>query len=157
MTLHILKSIPLAGAAVVGCALGVWFSASTPVPALVAQATAAARDDRQELDQLIKARYETAKSLLDLEEKRQREGVTTLRQVCDVARWVRDAAIELPDSVQQRLMALTNYVVLTRRLEASVDRAVTQGVLPPTDREWARYIRLDAEIVLLRTELRDKK
>jgi hypothetical protein len=157
MRLHFLKNMPLAGAAVIGCALGVWFSGSRPAPELVPQATAAERGGREELDQLLKARYETAKSLLDLEEKRLREGVTTIGRVCDAARWVRDSAVELPVSAQERLAALTNYVAVTRRLEASVDKATAQGAAPPSDRERARYIRLDAEIMLLRTGLRDSK
>ena len=157
MKLRLLKSMPLAGAAVIGCALGVWYSGSRSVPDLIPQATAAERSGREELDQLLKARYETAKSLLDLEEKRLREGVTTLARVCDAARWVRDSAVELPVSAQERLATLTNYVAVTRRLEASMDRATAQGALPPADREWARYIRLDAEIMLLQTELRDSK
>jgi hypothetical protein len=52
------------------------------------------------------------------------------------------------------LAALTNYVAVTRRLEARVDKATAQGAAPPSDRERARYIRLDAEIMLLRTGLR---
>jgi hypothetical protein len=157
MRLRLLQNMPLAGAAVIGCALGMWYSGSRPAPELVAQATAAAWSGREELDQLLKARYETAKSLLELEEKRLREGVTTLGRVCDAARWVRDSAVELPVSAQERLAALTNYVAVTRRLQASVDRATAQGAAPPSDREWARYTRLDAEIMLLRTELRDSK
>jgi hypothetical protein len=43
---------------------------------------------------------------------------------------------------------------VTRRLEARVDKATAQGAAPPSDRERARYIRLDAEIMLLRTGLR---
>ena len=157
MRLHFLKNMPLAGAAVIGCALGVWFSGSRPAPELVPQAIAAERGGREELDLLLKARYETAKSLLDLEEKRLREGVTTIGRVCDATRWVRDSALELPVSAQERLAALTNYVAVTRRLEASVDKATAQGVVPPSDREWSRYVRLDAEIMLLRTGLRDSK
>ncbi len=127
------------------------------MPELVPEATAAEVGGRPELDRLLKARYETAKTLLDLEENRLREGVTTLGHVYDAARWVRDSAVELPVSAQERLAALTNYVAVTRRLEASVDRATAQGMAPPSDREWARYVRLDAEIMLLRTELRDGK
>ena len=157
MKLRLLKNMPLAGAAVIGCALGVWYSGGRPALELVPQATAAERGGREELDQLLKARYETAKSLLDLEEKRLREGVTTLGRVCDAARWVRDSAVELPVSAQERMGALTNYVAVTRRLEESADRAAARGALAPADQERARYIRLDAEVTLLRTELRDSK
>ena len=157
MRLHFLKNMPLAGAAVIGCALGVWFSGSRPAPELVPQATAAERGGREELDQLLKARYETAKSLLDLEEKRLREGVTTLGRVCDAARWVKDSALELPVSARERMGALTNYLAVTRRLEENADHAAAQGALAPADQERARYIRLDAEVALLRTELGDSK
>jgi hypothetical protein len=157
MKLRLLKNIPLAGAAVIGCALGVWYSGSRPVLDLIPQAAAAERSEREELDQLLKARYQTAKSLLELEENRLREGVTTLGRVCDAARWVRDSAVELPVSTQERLAALTNYVGVTRRLEASTDRATARGALAPADRERARYVRLDAEIMLLQTELRHGK
>ncbi len=153
MRLRLLHTVPLAGAALIGCALGVWYSSSGPAPALVPQATAAERGGRQELDRLVKARYETAKTLLALEEKRLREGVTTLGRVCDAARWVRDSAVELPVTAKERLAALTNYVALTRRLEESVQRAAANGAMSPSDKESARYMRLDAEVILLRTEL----
>jgi hypothetical protein len=157
MRLRLLPIVPLAGAALIGCALGVWYSDSGPGSALVLQATAAEPGGRQELDRLLKARYETARNLLDLEEKRLREGVTTLWRACDAARWVRDSAVELPVGAQARLAAVTNYVALVRRLEEGVDRATAKGMLPQSDRERVRYLRLDAEIVLLRTELLDSK
>jgi hypothetical protein len=157
MRLRSLHKVPLAGAAVIGCALGVWYSGGRPAPEMIRQATAAQHGGQEELDQLLKKRYETAKALLDLEEKRLNEGVTTIQRVCETARWVRDSAIELPVAAQERLAALTNYVALTRRLEASVDSATTHGAAPPSDRESARYMRLDAEIMLLRAELRDSK
>ena len=149
--------MPLASAALIGCALGVWCSGGRPTPELVPQATAAEPGGRQELDRLLRARYETAKHLLDLEEKRLHEGVTTLGPVCDAARWVRDAAVELPVGAQGRLAALTNYVAVSRRLEEGVDQSAAKGALGPADRERARYNRLDAEITLLRAELGDSK
>ena len=156
MRLRLLKNMPLAGAALIVCALGVWYS-SRSAPELIPQAKAAERGGRQELDRLLKARYETAKTLLSLEEKRLGEGVTTLERVCDAARWVKDSAVELPVSTQERLGALSNYVAVTRRLEESVDQAAAKGALAPADRDRARYIRLEAEVTLLRTELRDSK
>ncbi len=153
MKLSLLQKMSVAGAALIGCALGVWCSGFSPAPKLVPQATAAERGNRQELDRLLKARYETAKNLLDLEQKRLREGVTTLGRVCDAARWVRDSAVELPVTAKERLAALTNYVALTRRLEESVQRAAANGAMSPSDKESARYMRLDAEVILLRTEL----
>lgn len=157
MRLRLLKNMPLAGAALICCGVGVWYYSGGSVPELVPQATAAERGDRQELDRLLKARYETAKTLLSLEEKRLQQGVTTLGRVCDAARWVKDSAVELPVSTQERMEALTNYVAVTRRLEESVDQAAAKGAFAPADQERARYIRLDAEVTLLRTELRDSK
>ncbi len=122
---------------------------SDPIPSVQAAEPGAPG----ELDQLLKARYQTASSLLDTEEKRLREGVTTLGHVCEVARWVRDSAVELPSSAADRLTALTHYVMLTRRLEESLDRATARGVAPFVDREAAHYLRLDAEVTLLRAKL----
>jgi hypothetical protein len=118
---------------------------------LVQPIAAAEPSYRDELDQLLKKRYETARKLLELEEARLREGITTLGRVCDAARWVRDSAIELPAQADERLTALNNYVALARRLEESVDKAAQRGMAPPSDREFARYLRLDAEIALLRS------
>ena len=157
MRLRLLKGMPLAGAALVGCALGVWYSGGGSAPELLPQATAAERGGQQDMDRLLKARYETAKTLLNLEEKRLREGVTTLGRVCDAARWVKDSALELPVSARERMGALTNYLAVTRRLEENADHAAAQGALAPADQERARYIRLDAEVALLRTELGDSK
>ena len=157
MRLRLLKGMPLAGAALVGCALGVWYSGGSSTPELLPQAAAAERGGQQELDRLLKARYETAKTLLNLEEQRLPEGVTTLGRVCDAARWVKDSALELPVSAQERMGALTNYVAVTRRLEKSADDAAAKGALAPADHERARYLRLDAEVALLRTEFGDSK
>ena len=157
MRLRVLQHMPLACAALIVCALGVRYSSGGLAPQSVPQATPAERGGRQELNRLLKARYEVAKTLLSLEEQRLRERATTLERVCDAARWVKDSAIELPVSAQERLGALTNYVAVTRRLQESVDQAIAKGALAPADQERARYIHLDAEVTLLRTELRDSK
>ena len=95
----------------------------------------ASRDD---LNQLLKTRYETASNLLQVEEKRLHQGVTTLGHVCEVARWVRDSAVELPVTAAERMAALTNYVELTRRLEESLNRAAETGAAAsPADREFS--------------------
>lgn len=146
---------PRVWAAVIGCVFGIWICDIKLEQKLIPKATAAEQGGWQELDQLLKARYETAKALLDLEERRLREGVTTLGHACEAARWVRDSAVELPVSSQERLAALTNYVALTHRLEESVNRAADRGAAPASDKESARYLRLDAEIMLLRAGLRD--
>lgn len=132
------------------CCIVLWSAAGQRAPAIATSGTALEPGSRDELNQLLKTRYETASKLLQMEEQRLRQGVTTLGHVCDVARWVRDSAIELPGSTEERAAALTNYVTLTRRLEESLDRAAERGAAALVDREAARYLRLDAEVTLLR-------
>src|ERR1051325_5544059 len=122
-------------AVLVGFALGARFSGTHVTPELIPNVAAAEPSARGQLEQLLKARYATGQALLALEEKRLQEGVTTLGHVCDAARWVRDSALELPVDAQERITALTNYLTLTRRLEASVDNAAANGAAPPSDRE----------------------
>lgn len=106
-----------------------------------------------ELHRLLKARYDIAASLLDVEEKRLNEGRATLMNVCEAARRVRDSAMELTGEPAEQSAALTKYLGVMRRLEESMNRVVEKGVAPSSDRELARYLRLDAEIALLRTKL----
>ncbi|MFO1500876.1 MAG: hypothetical protein U1G07_21225 [Verrucomicrobiota bacterium] len=122
-----------------------------PTPWL-AQATAAENTAADNLGGLLQARYETAARLLDMEEKRLKQGGTTLAHVCEAARRVRDSAIELQVPREEQLRALSNYLAVTRDLETNVQRAFDNGVAPAADRESARYLRLDAEIALLRTQ-----
>ena len=106
-----------------------------------------------ELRQLLTARYNIAASLLEIEEKRLNEGRSTLRSVYEAGRRVRDSAMELTGEPAERLAALTKYLAITHRLEDSMNRVVEKGVAPSSDRELARYLRLDAEIALLRVKL----
>lgn len=122
------------------------------MPQPVPLARAAEKGDLGELDALLKARYQTANRLLNMEDQRLQKNVTTLGRVCEVARWVRDSAVELPGTSADRLKALTNYVALTRRLEASMNRAASIGAAASNDVETARYLRLDAEVTLLRAQ-----
>jgi hypothetical protein len=114
------------------------------------QAAAAELGDNEQVGALLRARYTAASRLLELEEQRLQQGVTTLGRVCEVARWGRDSVLELPVSAEERVAALTKFVALAQRLEESVDRAVERGAAAEVDRETARYLRLDAEIALLR-------
>jgi hypothetical protein len=108
-----------------------------------------------ELHQLLKARYDIAANLLDSEEKRLEDGRATLKSVYEAARRVRDSAMELTAEPAEQLAALTKYLAVTRRVEESMNRVVDQGVAPSSDRELARYLRLDAEIALLRVKLHE--
>jgi len=65
---------------------------------------------------------------------------------------LRDSAIELSSKPEEQLEALRNHLAVTRRLEESVNKAVETGVAPVLDKDFARYLRLDAEIALLRAK-----
>ncbi len=106
-----------------------------------------------ELRQLLEARYDIAASLLVAEEKRLHGGYCTVTDVQEAARRVRDSALELMDEPAVQLAALTNYLAVTRRLEDLVNRRAERGTATLSDKELARYFRLDAEIALLRTKL----
>ena len=110
-----------------------------------------------ELHHLLKARYDLAPSLLEIEEKRLNERRATLTSVCEAAHRVRDSAIELTVEPAEQIAALTKYLAITRRLEDSMNRVVEKGEAPPSDRELARYLRLDAEIALLRVKLQAER
>ena len=148
-----LNSLQVKCAIVVGIAAAVgWLSSWQRTPAVLAHARAEAINVSQ-LRTLLTARYETAAKLLNLEEKRLGQGVTTLAHVCEVARWVRDSAAELPGTPTDRAQALSNYFALTTRLEASIDRAVEAGAASAADKQSAHYLRLDAEVTLARANL----
>lgn len=106
-----------------------------------------------ELSQRLKARYDIAVSLLEAEEKRLNLGKSTVTNVHEAARRVRDSAVELISQPAEQLAALTYYLAVTRRLESSVNDAVANGTMSPSDGDLARYFRLDAEIALLRVKL----
>ena len=108
-----------------------------------------------ELHQLLKARYDIAANLLESEEKRLNEGRSTLMSVYEAARRVRDSAMELTAEPAEQHAALTKYLAVTRRLEESMNRMVEKGVAPSSDGELARFLRLDAEIALLRVKLQE--
>lgn len=114
------------------------------------------RLSRQETDgdlrRLVEARYDCARRLLAFEEQRLKEGGSSLVSVCEASRRVRDAALELTNNPEAQLAALTNHLAVTRRLEESVNRAAEKGAAPFSDKEFARYLRLDAEITLLRAK-----
>ena len=103
-----------------------------------------------ELRQLLKERYDIAANLLAMEEKKLDGGRSTVTNVHEAARRVRDCALELMDAPAEQLAALTNYLAVTQRLEDSVNNAAEKGMASLADKELARYFRLDAEIALLR-------
>ena len=124
---------------------------------LISLTTAASPTGQEEMNRLLQARYQTTSALLEMEQKRLGGGVTTLGRVCEVARWVRDAAVELPVGKEERRQALTKYLALARQLEENVGKAAEQGAAAPSDRDSARYLRLDAEVTFLRAQLQESR
>lgn len=113
-----------------------------------------ARETDGELQRLVEARYESARQLLAIEERRLKQGGSSLTSVSEASRRARDAALELNHKPEAQLAALTNHLAITRRLEESVSRAAENGAATSSDKELARYWRLDAEIALLRAKRR---
>jgi hypothetical protein len=148
--MRVTRKIPLVLAAGALALATLLFSADLNLGSLTVAVRAAQPGADNELNRLLRARYAAASKVLDLEEQRLQQGVTTLGRVCEVARWTRDAVMELPSARDERVPALAKYVSLARRLEENVNHAVEQGAAAPVDADTARYLRLDAEIALLR-------
>jgi hypothetical protein len=142
--LFLLISLPVAWIATDGRAAETTQNAKQPAPPTVG-----------ELHQLLKARDAAAANLLDVEEKRLEQGKSSLMKVWEAARRVGDSARELTVEPAEQLKALTKYLAVTRRLEEETTKAVEMGAAPPSDKELARYLRLDAEIALLRARLHE--
>ena len=154
------KLIPSVGFALTAIALGLLALSGLDrqkVSPLGSLTTAASPNGQEEMNRLLQSRYQTASALLEMEQKRLGGGVTTLGRVCEVARWVRDAAVELPVGKEERREALTKYLALARQLEENVGKAADQGAAAPSDRDSARYLRLDAEVTFLRAQLQESR
>ena len=141
-TLFLLVSLTAAWIVTAGRAAETLQSAKQPK-----QATA------EELHQLLRARYDIAAGLLEIEEKRLDQGKSTLMNVWEAARRVGDSAKDLTGAPAEQLTALTKYLAVTRRLEDGMNKVVERGAEPPSAKALARYLRLDAEIALLRMQL----
>ena len=105
-------------------------------------------DDR--LHQLVQARYESARKVFQIEAALVEGGKSTLLNLCEAARRVRDAAVELSPAKEDVMAAHAQYLQVIRRFEASVNKVADAGMAPPLDKELARYLRCDAEIALLK-------
>ena len=102
---------------------------------------------------LLKARYDSASRLSEIEEAKLEKGRSMQATVCEASRRVRDAGLEMSTSSEQRLDLLNTYLETTRRFERSVSNVVEKGFASASDKELAHYLRLDAEIALLKAGL----
>jgi len=105
-----------------------------------------------ELNQLLKARYETAAKLLQTEETRVKFGKSTMAEVYEAWRFVVDSFVELPVSPEERIAMLAKYVGLMKALEADTVVRVRVGKAEERDVMRAQYLRADAEIRWLRAK-----
>ena len=70
MRVHAFHKIQVGTVVTMLCVLGGWYFAHKPLPQILPQTVAAEQGGEEELNQLLKARYQTARNLLELEEKR---------------------------------------------------------------------------------------
>lgn len=132
-------------------ALGV-FAAALVLLAPAGRAADADADAEAQLNQLLKARYEAAMKALELEEALLDAGLTTMGVVATTMRDVRDALLELPVPPAERVKVFSDYVARARKLEDRLAKRVEAGLGRPLDVVRGRYLRLDAEICLLRAK-----
>jgi hypothetical protein len=110
--------------------------------------------ESDDLRQLLRARYNAA-----LEEARLRyrqlnsgaPGATSLSELLDTLRRLLVSGMAVMDVGKNRVLFLEEYVDLTRRIERTAADSVRAGVASGAAAAQARYMRLDAEIQLLRT------
>jgi len=105
-----------------------------------------------EWNRLLKARYESAARLLQIEEARVRVGKSTMTDVYEAWRFVVDSFVELPVSAEERIGMLAKYVGLMQALEADTVTRVRFGKAEERDVARAQYLRADAEIRWLRAK-----
>jgi len=105
-----------------------------------------------ELQQLLSERRDIATKMLDAEQLKLQAGKSTLETVCQAARLVLDAELELSTTPDNRVAALTKYVALVRQLEQEGEQRVKVGAAGQLDVEALRYWRLTGEIELLRAK-----
>ena len=106
-----------------------------------------------ELSQLLKARFDSAVALLDFAEKQYTDRKAPAVDVRDAALRVRDSALEMAGDPAEHLAALTKYLTIARRIEELMKQRVLVGLAHSSEAELGRYLRLDAEVALVRAKL----
>jgi hypothetical protein len=109
--------------------------------------TGAESDD---LRQLIRARYNAALDEARGRYRQLQEGHGNLGQLFDAFRRLLAAGVAIADTGKTRLLFLEEYVDLTRAAERMAAEHAKAGQMPSVEAAQARYMRLDAEIQLLR-------
>jgi hypothetical protein len=123
------------------------------VPALLSAKPLSTTDQKDKLRRLVRERYNLA-----LEEVRARyrryqdEPNSSLELIFDALHRLRVAGVEAADTGRGRIEFLQRYVELTRYIEQGVEQGVKAGGLGGAERVRARYLRVDAELQLLRAQ-----
>ncbi len=124
--------------------------AQTKLPKLLAAKPLETGAESDDLRQLIRARYNAVLEEVRGRYQQVRDGSGNLGQLLEAYRRLLAAGVAAADSGKNRLLFLEEFVELTRdaeRLAASLTRA---GVQRATEAAQARYLRLDAQIQLIR-------
>jgi hypothetical protein len=108
------------------------------------------KDD--ELCKLLKARYNLAFAEMQRGYKAWRLGLSSFDAVTDVAQQLVKSGLELIDKPAERAAFLGQYVELMKEAEKIVQEQYKHGMVPQIEVYRARYLRLDAEIQLLRAK-----
>jgi hypothetical protein len=115
----------------------------------------AAGDD--ELRKLQKARYNSAIRCLRHGLQNYSAGCLRLDELLEPLQHVRDSSLDLSNDPAQSIAMLEHYSELAQWVESSVEAMVEVGRRTDSDLEHARYVRLGAEIQLLRAKRKLKE
>jgi hypothetical protein len=105
-----------------------------------------------EMQQLLRSRFDSATKALRTERTKFEKGTTTLETVYHAARRMREAELELSTTTDGQIDALTKHVALMRQFEQDVSKRIERGQLAVGDDETPRCWRLSAEVELLRAK-----
>lgn len=115
----------------------------------------AAGDD--ELHKLQKASYNSAVRCLHHGLQNYSAGCLRLDELLEPLQHVRDSSLDLSNDPAQSIAMLELYSELAQWVESSVETMVEFGRRTDSDLEHARYVRLGAEIQLLRAKSKLKE
>jgi hypothetical protein len=122
------------------------------LPALLAAKPLAAVDGDDDLQKLLKARYNEVAAELAGRYRQLRAGVTDVESLFDPAQRLLQTGLELHGKPADRIALLNQFLEFTRMMEQAVKARVDAGVAPMLELNYVRYFRIDAETQLLRAK-----
>jgi outer membrane protein TolC len=108
------------------------------------------KDD--ELQKLLKERYNAAQAGVEVFLKQYQAGVVDLDHVFEASRRLRVARLELCEKPEEKIACLEELVRFMKSIEQLAEGKSRAGVESNVDVMRARYYRLDVEIELLRAK-----